>query len=151
MPTSVPEPGSTPPAVTPTVMARAIAEPVPGPAIPASLARERWEHAQLRALEDEIYLESMGMLRDALRFPELGQEGTLERWSAELGDRDRALRRQAIAVAGGMPAKDAPIALQLAKSVVVAVHKGRKDAGLDAAPLGISVQIVVTPPTYPRQ
>jgi hypothetical protein len=62
-----------------------------------------------------------------------------------------ALRRHAIAAAGAMPAKDAPIALQLAKSVVVAVHKGRKDAGLDAAPLGIQVQIVVTPPTYPRQ
>jgi hypothetical protein len=128
-----------------------IAEPVAQAQIPASLARQRWEHAQLRALEDEIYLESMGMLRDALRFPELSEQDHLERWSQELGSDDRALRRRAIAAAGQMPAKDAPIALQLAKSVVVAVHKGRKDAGLDAQPLGIQVQIVLTPPTYPKQ
>lgn len=90
------------------------------------------------------------MLRDALRFPDV-REGCVERWTQELGSEEMALRRQAIAAAGAMPAKDAPIALQLAKSVVVAVHKGRKDAGLDAAPLGIQVQIVVTPPTFPRQ
>jgi hypothetical protein len=129
----------------------ALAEAVPQAQIPASLAKERWEHAQLRALEDEIYLESMGMLRDALRFPELSEQDHLERWSEELGSGDLALRRRAIAAAGQMPAKDAPIALQLAKSVVVAVHKGRKDAGLDAQPLGIQVQIVVVPPTYPKQ
>jgi len=129
----------------------ALAETVPQAQIPASLAKERWEHAQLRALEDEIYLESMGMLRDALRFPELSEQGHLERWSEELGSDDLALRRRAIAAAGQMPAKDAPVALQLAKSVVVAVHKGRKDAGLDAQPLGIQVQIVVVPPTYPKQ
>jgi len=128
----------------------AVAETVSEAQIPASLAKSRWEHAQLRALEDEIYLESMGMLRDALRFPEL-REGCVERWCQELGSKDLALRRHAIAAAGAMPAKDAPIALQLAKSVVVAVHKGRKDAGLDATPLGIQVQIVVTPLTYPRQ
>ena len=128
-----------------------MAETVPAAPIPASLQRERWEHAQLRALEDEIYLESMGMLRDALRFPELSERNHLQRWEKELGSGDLALRRAAIAAAGQMPAKDAPIALQLAKSVVVAVHKGRKDAGLDAQPLGIQVQIVLTPPTYPKQ
>ena len=128
-----------------------MAETVTQAQIPTSLARERWEHAQLRALEDEIYLESMGMLRDALRFPELAEEAALERWTEELGSENLALRRRAIAAAGQMPAKDAPIALQLAKSVVVAVHKGRKDAGLDAEPLGVQVQIVISPPTYPRQ
>jgi hypothetical protein len=136
--------------VSAEVIEEAIAEPVPEAQVPVSLARARWEHAQLRALEDEIYLESMSMLRDALRFPEL-RDGALERWEEELGSREMALRRNAIAAAGAMPAKDAPIALQLAKSVVVAVHKGRKDAGLDAAPLGIQVQIVVSPPTFPRQ
>jgi len=135
----------------PDLAPEVVAQPATQAEVPASLARERWEHAQLRALEDEIYLESMGMLRDALRFPELSEAAHLERWAEELGSEDLALRRRAIAAAGQMPAKDAPIALQLAKSVVVAVHKGRKDAGLDAEPLGIQVQIVVAPPTYPRQ
>lgn len=90
------------------------------------------------------------MLRDALRFPEV-LPGTLEQWTEELGSEGLALRRMAIAEAGRMAAKDAPIALQLAKSVVTAVSKSRRDSGQDAPPLGIQVQIVLTPPTYPKQ
>jgi hypothetical protein len=80
----------------------------------------------IRAVEDEIYVESVTTVRDALRFNEIDHEWTEPpvEWVAELGEHE-AKKRFRLARYGCMPGKDVPFGLKLAQDTLVGIAKAR--------------------------
>jgi len=94
----------------------------------SAIDRKRDQHEQLVGLRDELFRESMGVLRDAMRFrdidPSLQREldPAFEAMEKELGQ-SGAQRAHRVAVLASLPSGDAPIGLKLAANVAVGIMK----------------------------
>lgn len=105
--------------------------PEPPPVLAArpntGLERARDEKDKLISLRDELFRESMGVLRDAMRFsdvqPELKElDPAIDKFNAELGQAN-GQRAYRLALYASMPSGDAPIGLKLAANVAVGIMK----------------------------
>lgn len=108
--------------------------PVQGPVLAkppdAALAAARANKDKLVTLRDELYRESMSVLRDALRFgdidPEYAKQKELDpafaKMARELGD-DGAQKAYRLAQYALMPSADAPTGLKMATMVAVGIMK----------------------------
>lgn len=79
---------------------------------------------RLLKLQDEIFEANLSITHDATRFREIGpaDEQPPQAWVDELGEQ-AAWHRFRVARSAWMGAKDAPIALSMAKSIVSAMSK----------------------------
>lgn len=124
---------------------------------------ERTER-ELQRIENEIVSEAAEMVNSVLRFaevnPEDGQGGAMpDAWLDELANipmgseewhraSEELAKRHRVAKAGWMSAKEAPVALAIAKSVLVGAMKARAMAG--AAPKSLNVTVVsISDPNQP--
>lgn len=98
------------------------------PARPAELSRTRDLRVErLKAMENDIFEESMATVRGTLRFAELGpddKEEELPPWLDGLPKAD-ALKVFRLAKAGSQSAKDAPVAVKIAAQMVTGALKAR--------------------------
>jgi hypothetical protein len=96
----------------------------------SAIDRKRDQMEQLVSLQDELFRESMGVLRDAMRFrdidPSLEREldPAFEAMEVELGQAG-AQRAHRVAVLASLPSADAPIGLKLAANVAVGIMKAK--------------------------
>lgn len=131
--------------------------------LPRPAAIERSVSATIQKAKEEIFIEAMDIIRGAAHGRDVYdplnngplQEGTLEldqtllRWEAELGSRSKAKARLRAAQAACRSQKDAPLFLNLAKSVVIGMAKADALASAGNRELNINfVKIEVTPPNY---
>lgn len=79
---------------------------------------------RLLALQDEIFEANLAITQDATRFRDIdpGDERPPQAWINELGEAD-AWKRFRVARSAWLGAKDAPVALSMAKSIVSAMSK----------------------------
>lgn len=101
----------------------------PGGALAASpqlavVASGSTQQDRLLALQDEIFEANLAITHDATRFREISptDEKPPEAWIAELGEAE-AWKRFRVARSAWLGAKDAPVALSMAKSIVSAMSK----------------------------
>lgn len=100
----------------------------------------------LRAIEDELLKKSLGIVESALDFVELDPENNDEvpqEWIDELGEAE-AVKRHRVARAGWLNAKEAPVAMKLAKDTAMGIVKARATDKLASRPL--SVQVLMPAP-----
>lgn len=97
---------------------------VVGAPIERSAAELRIE--KIRRIEDELLSENMAIMRDVAKFREIepGATAPPEIWLDEFGA-EEAWRRFRVAQAGWMSAKEAPVAIAVAKSVTLGIIKAR--------------------------
>lgn len=125
---------------------------------PSELVRTERE---LQKIENEIVSEASEMIHSVLRFAEVNPENPEmpSDWLDELSHMqmgseewhrasEELAKRHRVAKAGWMSAKEAPVALAIAKSVLVGAMKARAMAG--AAPKSLNVTLVsISAPDQP--
>lgn len=91
-----------------------------------ALQRQEAQASRIREIEDELLGESLSILQDSLRFKEIGPDSKEPpvAWVEELGPQ-KAMERFRVAMAAWMSAKEAPVALSIAKSLAVGIVKAR--------------------------
>jgi hypothetical protein len=137
----------------------AVAEASPTQVVRKKSAEEK-RFNTLKHIEEELFQESMGLVRDALRFTEV--EGPLkdengnnyfsthvppQEWVDELGE-EGAKRRLRAAQAGWMSKKDSPVAVQVASALVVGI--GRSRAASNQGPKTLNVQLIQVSAPLPQ-
>lgn len=118
------------------------------------LQRKREQRDRLIGLRDELLTESMGVMRDAMRFrevdPELARDAdpNYARLEKELGpeDADRAYR---IAKAAWLPANEAPAGLKLAAVIAIGILKANA-AEKGAAPALNIGKVIINAAAIPQ-
>lgn len=93
-----------------------------------ALAREPEQFDRLRALEDNILSRGLTCLDDVARWADIDPTASEPppEWVEELGgDKVALARRLRVAKAAWMSAKEAPVAIKVAQSVVVGIAKAR--------------------------
>lgn len=116
--------------------------------VPRKASIEEKRYKALKHIEEELFEESMVVMRDAIRFVEIdaGQTEPPEQWVLALEEEfpgrglEMAMRRLRAANAGWMTKKDAPIAVQVASALVVGI--GRSRSAEKAGPRTLNVQLV---------
>lgn len=93
----------------------------------SAIDRKRDHREQLVTLRDELYQESMGVLRDAMRFrdvdPALKElDPAIDAMEEELGQAE-GQRAYRVALLANLPSADAPIGLKLAANVAIGIMK----------------------------
>jgi len=94
----------------------------------ASIERQRAARDRLVGLRDELFHESMSVLRDAMRFSEIDPslqrdlDPAFERMENAMGQ-EQAQRAYRVALLANMPSADAPIGLKLAANIAVGIMK----------------------------
>lgn len=116
--------------------------------------RQELMENQLRRLEAEVQMQALSMVADTLKFADIDPERpneVPEDWKEELkGDPEALKRRQRVAKSGWMNAKEAPVALSIAKSVAMGISKARGLENSGDKVLNVSiVQLPVAPGSYP--
>lgn len=109
------------------------------------------QHDRLLALQDEIFEANLAITHDATRFREISpaDEAPPASWIAELGEPE-AMKRFRVAKAAWLGAKDAPVALSMAKSIVAAMSKSAAMRSSGGRVLNIECAIFPMQ-TYERQ
>lgn len=111
----------------------------------------RAKQAVLKRLEDELLLESLTTLRDAMAFRDIEPDATEPpvEWR-DLAPEER-MKRLRVARMAHMPSKDAPVGLKLANNLAVGIIKAR--AQEKGGPKTLNVQVVrleMAPAQYPE-
>lgn len=125
-------------------------EVVAAPIVPAKTAMER-----LQEVQNEILVENLRIIEDVTHFrdinpPHLDKDGNIveptipEAWVAQLGP-EEAEKRMRVAKASWMSAKEAPVALAIAKSVVVGITKALATAQTGPKVLNVAVVQMTAP------
>ncbi len=132
---------------------------------PGTSHLERTER-ELQRVENEIVSEASAIVHSVLRFDEIDPEKPNElpsTWLEELNGlqlgtaehdeaMERLLRRKRVAVAGWMSAKTAPVALSIAKSVLVGAMKARAMSDQGPKHLNINLVSISAPmPVFPEK
>ena len=107
---------------------------------PKTSELERTER-ELQKIENEVVGEAYNVLADVGSWADIDPENPEcpPEWIAELGE-IRAARKLRIARASWMSAKNAPVALKIAQSIVTGAMKARATA--DAAPKHLNINLV---------
>jgi hypothetical protein len=112
----------------------------------------RGQHDRLRALEDDIYESNLNVVLDATRFRDIdpGQTEPPAEWVAELGEAE-ARKRLRVANGAWLGAKDAPLGISVAKSIVGAMAKARAvERSGGGRELNMTIAVAIVAPSYPR-
>ena len=94
----------------------------------SAIDRKRDQHEQLVGLRDSLFKESMGVLRDAMRFTQIdpkleqGLDPAFEKMERELGQEEAQIAYRT-ALFASLPSADAPIGLKLAANIAVGIMK----------------------------
>ena len=96
------------------------------PARPSGITRAELKEIELRGIEDDILCETSAIIRDVTRFRDIDpdSEAPPPEWIAEHGA-DEAKKRFRLAKVGWSPKKDAPVGIEVARSVMVGIVKAR--------------------------
>lgn len=108
------------------------------------LTAEESRMERVRALEDSLLEENLGIVADAAKFNQIdpGQEQLPHEWLLELGS-VKARERMRVAQAAWLPVKDAPVGLKMAQGIALGIIKAR--AVEKAAPRTLNVAFVQMP------
>ena len=81
---------------------------------------------RVKAIENELLDESMGILRDTMRFQDIepDTEAPPDEWVKEMGAK-QAMRSFRVAKSGWESAKNAPVAIKCAQALAVGILKNR--------------------------
>ena len=106
------------------------------------LTRKEQAEEHLMDVTDEIYGESLVVLRSALRFAELNPDDPHEcpqEWIEELGERE-AKKRHAVAYGAWLNNSKAPAGLKIAQAVAMGIMKTKSNEKI--APQALSVNLI---------
>lgn len=117
------------------------AEVVVVPASPVQRSARENRDEYFRSVEDELLTETIAVVRDTLRFREIDpdEEGIPDEWVKEAGLIE-ATKRKRVASAAWMSAKEAPVGIAVAKSVMIGITRAR--ATEKSGPRSLNVQTV---------
>lgn len=130
-----------------------IVERAKGELVKKVLGKKELQELRIKSLENEIHEVAMDTVRDSLRFADLdpgNPDYYPQHWVDECGgDMEQVERRRRVARSAWMSAKEAPVALAIAKSIAVGISKARAAEGGGDKTLNVNiVQMPMAPKQY---
>ena len=127
----------------------------PSSSLPAVAPREGLsekqavKHKKIKAIEDELFDESVGVLRGMMSAAQIDWESDEppEEWVEQMGP-DAARRKFQLAKAALLPKKDAPVLLELAQKTVLGIMKSRARDRDHGHQLNVTVELSVPMPDF---
>lgn len=117
----------------------------------------------IQKAKEEVYLEALSIIQDCTHFSEVAKPGggcfedtdqetiaALNKWTRQLGSKEKAKRRLRRAQGATLSQKDAPVGINIAKSILNGFVKSEALAGSGHRELNVTfVQMTVQPKEYP--